>query len=108
MEDMKEALDVLALRAESSFSVKWALNGSGFDTIEKKKYALNAQKSLTASLESSSVNEYLNHMILLNKNGGQISVTPLPRFIPEKIFLQIKYSRKKQRARRGLVWQSPW
>ena len=105
MEDMKEALDVLALRAESSFSVKWALNGSGFDTIEKKKYALSAQKSLTASLESSSVNEYLNHMILLNKNGGQISVTPLPRFIPAKDIFANKIFEKKAegKARIGLA-----
>nr|WP_302695133.1 sensor histidine kinase [uncultured Blautia sp.] len=105
MEDMKEALDVLALRAESSFSVKWVLNGSGFDTIEKKKYALSAQKSLTASLESSSVNEYLNHMILLNKNGGQISVTPLPRFIPAKDIFANKIFEKKAegKARIGLA-----
>lgn len=105
MEDMKEALDVLALRAESSFSVKWALNGSGFDTIEKKRYALSAQKSLTASLESSSVNEYLNHMILLNKNGGQISVTPLPRFIPAKDIFANKIFEKKAegKARIGLA-----
>lgn len=75
--EAKEALDVLALTAESNFSVKWAMSGAGFDTVDKKKYALNAQKTLTASLEGSNVKEFVDYMILANRQGAKISVTPL-------------------------------
>lgn len=77
MMEVKEALDVLALTAESNFSVKWAMSGAGFDTVDKKKYALNAQKTLTASLEGSNVKEFVDYMILANRQGAKISVTPL-------------------------------
>lgn len=97
MEETKTALDVLALRAENSFSVKWALNGEGFDTTEKKKYALSAQKSLTASLEGSNVSDYVSQMILLNKSGSMISITSIPyRLSAETIFLSAIFKDKQE------------
>lgn len=97
MEETKTALDVLALRAENSFSVKWALNGEGFDTTEKKKYALSAQKSLTASLEGSNVSDYVSQMILLNKSGSMISITSIPyRLSAETIFSSAIFKEKQE------------
>lgn len=106
MEDTKKALDVLGLASENSFSVKWAMSGNGFDTMEKKRYALNTQKTLSASLEASNVRNYVDGMILINRNGGRISVTPLGEEVDvEAIFASpiLKKDGGEGKAKAGLV-----
>lgn len=106
MEEAKEALDVLALAAENSYSVKWSMTGTQFDTIEKKKYALNAQKTLAASLEGSNVKRYVDNMLLVNKSGLCISITSMTDFVcAEDIFLSsiFQQSDEKTKTKIGLA-----
>ena len=84
LEEVKEALDVLALAAENSYNVKWSMTGTQFDTVEKKKYALNAQKSMWSSLGGSNVKNYVDDMLLVNRKALSISIKSVDDFIPVK------------------------
>lgn len=75
LEDAKDNMDILALIAENSSSVKWAMRSSGLDTTETKKYALAAQSSLSDSLSGSPVNDYVDSMALVNRQGMYICVS---------------------------------
>lgn len=100
MEEAKEALDVLALAAESSYSVKWSMSGEQFDTVEKKKYALNAQKSMWSSLEGSNVKKYVDDMLLVNRNGLCISIKSVDDFIPaETVFASAVFEEKNDESK---------
>lgn len=95
MEETQEALDVLALAAENSYSVKWSMSGGWFDTVEKKKYALNAQKTMWFSLEGSNVKKYVDDMLLVNRSGLCISIKSVEDFIPvERVFASAVFAEK--------------
>lgn len=100
MEDAQDALDVLALAAESSYSVKWSMSGEQFDTVERKKYALNAQKSMWSSLEGSNVKKYVDDMLLVNRNGLCISIKSVDDFIPaETVFASAVFEEKNDESK---------
>lgn len=100
MEDAQDALDVLALAAESSYSVKWSMSGEQFDTVERKKYALNAQKSMWSSLEGSNVKKYVDDMLLVNRNGLCISIKSVDNFIPvETVFASAVFEEKNDESK---------
>lgn len=100
MEDAQDALDVLALAAESSYSVKWSMSGEQFDTVERKKYALNAQKSMWSSLEGSNVKKYVDDMFLVNRNGLCISIKSVDDFIPaETVFASAVFEEKNDESK---------
>ena len=75
LEDAKDNIDTLALIAENSSIVRWAMSKSSLDSMETKKYALYAQESLAASLRGNPVNDYVDSMALVNREGMVISIT---------------------------------
>lgn len=100
MEETQEALDVLALAAENSYSVKWSMSGEWIDTVEKKKYALNAQKTMWSSLEGSNVKKYVDDMLLVNRQGLCISVKSVDDFIPvESVFASAVFEEKQDESK---------
>ncbi len=100
MEETQEALDVLALAAENSYSVKWSMSGGWFDTVEKKKYALNAQKTMWFSLEGSNVKKYVDDMLLVNRSGLCISIKSVEDFIPvERVFASAIFAEKNDASK---------
>lgn len=75
LEDVKGNLDILALTAENSSAVQQILKKSDLDTVEAKSDALEAQDILAAYLSGSSINDYIEEMIVLNRYGVRISAT---------------------------------
>lgn len=75
LEDVKSNLDVIALNAENSSIVQRIMKKSDLDTPEDKSNALDAQKILTAYLSGSSISDYVEEMIVLNRYGVRISAT---------------------------------
>lgn len=87
LDDIKGNLDTLALLAENSQNIKWIMEKSSLETVDDKKYAIRIQESLENSLDASSVNDYIKHMILVNRDGLQIAVTPTQELVrTEEIF----------------------
>ena len=91
LDEMKDNLDVLAIIAESSSNVKWVMSKSDLNTTETKKYALNTQNSLTASLNGSAVSEYVESMVLVNQSGMFLSITQSPQMMRRKTFSQVRF-----------------
>ena len=75
LEDVKGNLDILALTAENSSAVQKILKKSDLDSVEAKSDALEAQNILAAYLSGSSINDYIEEMIVLNRYGVRISAT---------------------------------
>lgn len=75
LEDTKANLDVLALTAESSFTVQRIMQKNDLDSVEAKSDALDAQELLSAYLSSSNISDYVEEMIVLNRSGVRISAT---------------------------------
>lgn len=75
LEDAENNIDTLALIAENSSSVRWVMSKSSLDSMETKKYALSAQESLAASLRGNPVSDYVDRMVLVNKEGMAISIS---------------------------------
>lgn len=75
LEDVKGDLDILALTAENSSTVQRIMKKSDLDSVEAKTDALEAQNILSAYLSGSSVNDYVEEMIVLNRYGVRISAT---------------------------------
>lgn len=75
LEDVKGNLDILALTAENSSAVQQILKKSDLDSVEAKSDALEAQNILAAYLSGSSINDYIEEMIVLNRYGVRISAT---------------------------------
>ena len=75
LEDVKGNLDILALTAENSSAVQKILKKSDLDSVEAKSDALEAQNILAAYLSGSSINDYVEEMIVLNRYGVRISAT---------------------------------
>ena len=75
LEDAKNNIDTLALIAENSSSVRWVMSKSSLDSMETKKYALYAQESLAASLRGNPVSDYVDRMVLVNREGMAISIS---------------------------------
>ena len=106
LDEMKDNLDVLAIIAESSSNVKWVMSKSDLNTTETKKYALNTQNSLTASLNGSAVSEYVESMVLVNQSGMFLSITQSPQMMrAEDIFASPLFDMKaeNQKSRAGLT-----
>lgn len=75
LEDAENNIDTLALIAENSSSVRWVMSKSSLDSMETKKYALSAQESLAASLRGNPVSDYVDRMVLVNREGMAISIS---------------------------------
>lgn len=75
LEDVKGNLDILALTAENSSTIQRIMKKSDLDSVEAKTDALEAQNILSAYLSGSSINDYVEEMIVLNRYGVRISAT---------------------------------
>ena len=87
LEDARENLETLALLAENSSSVRWAMSRQNLGTTETKQYALDAQETLTASMNANPVRNFVDHMLIVNREGMQIFVTSPQQIVRnEQIF----------------------
>ena len=75
LEDYYNNVNMLALVAESSATIRWALAQDSLGSTAAKKQALDAQKSLDAYLSSSPINRFVENLVIFNRSGVLISVT---------------------------------
>lgn len=75
LEDVKENMDIIALTAENSSYIQRIMKKSDLDSAEAKMSALDAQDMLSAYLTGSSISNYVEELIVLNRYGVRISAT---------------------------------
>ncbi len=88
MEDAQKNLNILALLADNNSSVQWVMKRAYMDSVETKKYALDAQESLQDSLNANPMSGYVKNLFLVNSSGMLISVVSQQSAVrSEQIFL---------------------
>ena len=75
LEDVKDDMDIIALTAENSSYIQRIMKKSDLDSADAKMSALDAQDMLSAYLMGSSVSDYVDELIVLNRYGVRISAT---------------------------------
>lgn len=75
LEDVKDNMDIIALTAENSSYIQRIMKKSDLDSSEAKMSALDAQDMLSAYLKGSSISDYVDELIVLNRYGVRISAT---------------------------------